>query len=207
MDTNGHEFAKRRCFSVRQLILATRNKQKTCEFRELIGAEFEIKDLTSLSEINIVEESGSTFSENATLKAVSVSRDVQSLVVADDSGLEVDALGSAPGIYSARFAGENATDAENTAKLLRELREVTDRSARFRCVIALAREGKLVGTFEGTVEGQIVDLPRGKNGFGYDPVFQPSGFEQTFAEMAPELKNKISHRGQAVAGLGDALRE
>jgi XTP/dITP diphosphohydrolase len=156
-------------------------------------------------------ETGHTFADNAVLKAVTVSKDRQlrdRLVIADDSGLEVEALGGAPGIYSARYAGERATDRENVEKLLNELcARNGNRSARFCCVIALVRNGKLLRTVEGAVEGEIVDLPRGANGFGYDPVFQPNGFEQTFAEMAPELKNKISHRAKAIATLREALRE
>ena len=124
--------------------------------------------------------------------------------MADDSGLEVDALGGAPGIYSARYAGENASDEQNIDKLLRELtrRNVRrSRSARFRCVIALARDGKLLGTFEGVVEGVIVDLPRGERGFGYDPIFVPKGFDKTFGELSDEIKNRISHRAKAIAAL------
>jgi XTP/dITP diphosphohydrolase len=191
------------------LLLATHNAHKTREFRELLGHNFEVIDLSAFPEIAIPEETEWTFEENATLKAIAASQN--RLVVADDSGLEVDALDGAPGIYSARYAGENASDAENVEKLLRELRarNVADekRSARFRCVIVLARNGKLLGTFEGVIEGNVVDLPRGSGGFGYDPVFQPTGFEQTFAEMPPELKNKISHRAQAIAALRAGLRD
>lgn len=189
------------------LLLASRNPHKTREFQQLLGKEFAFDDLQSFSEIQIAEETGRTFAENATLKAVSASKSSQSLVIADDSGLEIEALGSAPGIYSARYAGENASDAENITKLLRELKDVADRSARFRCVIVLAQRGKVRRTFEGVVEGQIVDLPRGANGFGYDPVFRPDGFQQTFAEMTEELKNRISHRAKAIAGLREALRK
>lgn len=189
------------------LLLASRNPRKTREFQQLLGKEFAFDDLQSFSEIQIAEETGRTFAENATLKAVCASKSSQSLVIADDSGLEVEALGSAPGIYSARYAGENASDAENITKLLRELKDVADRSARFRCVIVLAQRGKVRRRFEGVVEGQIVDLPRGANGFGYDPVFRPDGFQQTFAEMTEELKNRISHRAKAIAGLREALRK
>ena len=178
------------------------------EFRELLGSQFEISDLQSRPALTLPEETGSTFEQNAILKAVTVSKAVDRLVIADDSGLEVDALGGAPGIYSARYAGGNASDRNNIDKLLGELRARNEkRSARFRCVIALARNGRLLGTFEGVVEGAIVDLPRGTNGFGYDPIFQPDGFEETFAEMAPELKNEISHRAKAIAALREALRE
>jgi XTP/dITP diphosphohydrolase len=191
------------------LLLATRNPHKVREFRELLGKNFKLFDLTAFPEIAIPEETGRTFEENATLKAIAASRD--RFVVADDSGLEVDALGGEPGIYSARYAGESANARENISKLLSQLsaRNVADekRSARFRCVIALARNGKLLGTFEGVVEGNIVDPPRGTGGFGYDPVFQPAGFAQTFAEMPPELKNKISHRAQAIAALRAGLRD
>src|SRR5256714_1991074 len=201
------------------LLLATRNPHKVREFRELLGKNFKLFDLTAFPEIVIPEETGRTFEENATLKAVGASRcdvrtaqrAVPTLVIADDSGLEVDGLDGAPGIYSARYAGENASDAENIDKLLRELRarNIADekRSARFCCVIALAQNGKLLGVFEGTVEGNIVDPPRGTGGFGYDPVFQPKEFKQTFAEMPPELKNKISHRAQAVAALREGIRD
>ena len=196
------------------LVLATQNPHKTREFRELLGPAIHVIDLSSAPEIKIAEETGTTFAENAILKATSVSQDrhlQERFVVADDSGLEVDALGGTPGIYSARYAGEKANDERNIEKLLSGLRErkvpAEKRTARFRCVIALAQKAKLLGTFEGIVEGMIVDPPRGKNGFGYDPIFQPVGFEKTFAEMPAELKNKISHRGKAIAALSKALEE
>ncbi len=201
------------------LLLATRNANKTREFRELLGKDFDVHDLSFFDEMAIPKESGRTFEENAILKAVAASQDrrVQDrhlLAVADDSGLEVDALGGAPGIFSARYAGEHASDKENIDKLLSELvrRNVPldQRSARFRCVIALAREGKVLGKFEGIVEGSIVDLPRGSRGFGYDPIFLPNGFDKTFGELPIELKNRISHRARAIrafrAGLPAAQR-
>jgi XTP/dITP diphosphohydrolase len=193
------------------LLLATHNAHKTREIQRILGANFAVRDLSKHPEISKPLENGQTFEENAILKAIAASRKLPSLVVADDSGLEVDALDREPGIYSARYAGKNASDAENVEKLLRELRarNIADekRSAHFRCVIALARSGKVLGIFEGVVEGNIVDPPRGGGGFGYDPVFQPTGFEQTFAEMPPELKNKISHRAQAIAALRAGLRD
>jgi len=193
------------------LLLATHNADKTREIQRILGAKFAVRDLSKHPEISKPLENGKTFEENAILKAIAASRKLPSLVIADDSGLEVDALGGAPGIYSARYAGENASDAKNVEKLLRELRtrNVADekRSARFRCVIALARNEKLLGAFEGVVEGNIVDPPRGSGGFGYDPVFQPKEFKQTFAEMPSELKNKISHRAQAIAALREALSD
>ncbi len=187
------------------LLLATRNAHKTREFSHILGEEFQISDLSGLT-IPPIEETGRTFAENATLKALAVSQDRHLLVAADDSGLEVDALGGAPGIFSARYAGANASDRENVAKLLRELSGKRERSARFRCVIALARDGELVRTFEGTVEGVIVDLARGEGGFGYDPVFQPNGSDKTFGELRAEIKNRISHRAKATAQLREFLR-
>ena len=193
------------------LLLATRNPNKTREFHELLGRAFDVIDLRSFPEIAIPEETGRTFEDNATLKAIAASKKIPSLVIADDSGLEVEALGGAPGIFSARYAGENAGDVPNVNKLLRELRKrniaTEKRSARFRCVIALAQNAKVLGVFEGFVEGKIVDPPRGSGGFGYDPIFEPKGFDQTFAEMTAESKNKISHRGQAIAALREGLRD
>jgi len=190
-----------------ELVLATRNAHKTREFQELLGDYYQIADLAALAALKLPAETGSTFQENAILKAVTISRVVDYLVIADDSGLEVDALGDAPGIYSARYAGDRASDAANVDKLLRELGNVTNRSARFRCVIALARAGKVLGTLDGVVEGTITNQPRGNCGFGYDPVFQPTGFAETFAEMASRLKNEISHRSKAVAALREKLRQ
>jgi XTP/dITP diphosphohydrolase len=189
-----------------ELLLATRNAHKTREFRELLGNKFEIVDLGSYPDLTLPEETGRTFQENAIVKAVTVSKIIEEIVIADDSGLEVDALSGAPGIYSARYAGDGAADRANVEKLLRELNKVVLRTARFRCVIALARRGEVLGTFEGVVEGRITDAPRGTRGFGYDPVFQPAGFDQTFAEMPAELKNRISHRAKAVAVLRERLR-
>ena len=190
-----------------ELVLATGNAHKAREFQELLGDQFQITDLESLPSLKLPEETGSTFERNAVLKAVTVAKMVDTLVIADDSGLEVDALDGAPGIFSARYAGVKAGNAANIDKLLLELKHVPQRSARFRCVIALARAGDVLGTFEGIVEGTIVEARRGSSGFGYDPVFQPSGFNQTFAEMAPTLKNRISHRAKAVAALHARLRE
>jgi len=172
-----------------ELVLATRNPHKTREFRQLLGSTFEIEDLSANPDIVMPEETGSTFQENAICKAVCVSGLKQGFVVADDSGLEVDGLSGAPGIYSARYAGTNASDKANVEKLLRELRNVPDRSARFRCVIAIALSGKALATVEGVAEGTIVLQPRGNNGFGYDPVFQPTGSAKTFAEMEAGSKN------------------
>ena len=189
---------------MQHLIVATRNAHKTREIQRILGADFAVRDLSAYPETPETAETGKTFEENAVLKATAASRQLPGLVVADDSGLEVDALGGAPGIYSARYAGQNATDEQNIDKLLSELARIerAKRSARFRCVIALAREGKLLGTFEGVVEGVIVDSPRGTSGFGYDPIFIPQGFEQTFGELPGEVKNRISHRARAIRLFG-----
>lgn len=193
--------------NVHRLVLATRNAHKTREFAQILGAEFQVRDLANAPQSEPVEETGLTFAENAILKAVVTSQHFQEPVVADDSGLEVDALGGAPGIYSARYAGARASDAENVAKLLDELArcDADARGARFRCALALAREGKVLGIFEGVVEGTIVRTPRGSAGFGYDPVFQPAGLTQTFAEISPSEKNRISHRARAIQSLRAAL--
>jgi XTP/dITP diphosphohydrolase len=192
------------------LLLATRNAHKTREFAEILGPDFVVSDLSTESNAPSVEETGSTFAENAILKAVAVSKWSGGLVVADDSGLEVDALKGGPGVYSARYAGPGANDTANIARLLSELRGCAGESsitARFRCVLALARGGELLETFDGSVEGTIVDPPRGKGGFGNDPVFQPIGLTQTFGELPPEEKNRMSHRAQAIRLLRKALAD
>jgi XTP/dITP diphosphohydrolase len=194
---------------MRHLLLATHNAPKAREFAEILGAEFAVRDLSSEADMPVVEETGETFAENAILKAVAISKLLSGLVVADDSGLEVDALDGAPGVFSARYAGARATDQENIARLLSELRAVSNERpyvARFRCVLALAREGELIDTFEGVIEGVIVDSPRGSAGFGYDPIFQPDGGTKTFAELAAVAKNRISHRARAIRLLHAALR-
>jgi XTP/dITP diphosphohydrolase len=192
---------------MRQLLLATRNSHKTREFAQILGNGFEVRDLNAERELPAIKETGSIFEANAILKAVETSKHFQELVVGDDSGLEVDALLGAPGIYSARYAGEHATDAENVAKLLAELSRCApaQRSARFRCCLALVQKGEVLGIFEGVIDGTIIGESRGEAGFGYDPVFRPQGFEQTFAELASAEKNRISHRAIAIRSLRAAL--
>lgn len=191
---------------MRQLLLATRNPHKTREFVEILGEGFEVRDLSEARGFIPAEETGLTFEENAVLKAMDASKHFAELVVADDSGLEVDALDGRPGVFSARYAGEYATDAENVAKLLQELStRKAPWPARFRCCVVLARAGQLLGTFEGVVEGIIESAPRGSTGFGYDPVFKPDGFDQTFAQISPAEKNCISHRARAISALREAL--
>jgi XTP/dITP diphosphohydrolase len=192
-----------------RLFLASRNAYKTREFAHMLGAEFRLQDLWIYPEIGEVIEDGATFAENARLKAVAISRQVPGLVLADDSGLEVDSLGGAPGIYSARYAGKGATDKMNRRKLLEEMARRprgSSRAARFRCVLALARGGEVLATFEGTAEGRIIGVGRGEGGFGYDALFQPNGFEKTFAELLSAEKNAISHRASAVTQLRSFLK-
>jgi len=192
-----------------QLILATRNSHKLREIDQILGAEFPIRALSSSDQVAEIDESGSSYKENAILKAVTVSRHLSGLIVGDDSGLEVDALGGAPGIYSARYGGATATSEEKISKLLGELANVhatgDQRAARFRCLLAVANAGKLLGTFEGVAEGKIAEAARGAHGFGYDPIFMPDGFAKTFAELPDEVKNNISHRAKAIHKLKPEL--
>ena len=194
-----------------EIVIATRNTHKTREIQQVLGPEFKLRDLGAHPEVAEIEEHGTSFEENAKLKALVVSRQLQGLVIADDSGLEVDALGGAPGIYSARYAGTNATDTDRINKLLGELARTdatkNGRRARFRCVVALARNGNLFETFEGTVEGKIADEVRGAAGFGYDPIFIPEGDHRTFGELPAEAKNAISHRAKAIRALAEKIRQ
>ena len=195
---------------MRHLLLATRNAHKTREFAAILGPEFTVSDLTLRADLPAVKETGSTLEENATLKAVAISRLVPGLVVADDSGLEVDALGGKPGVYSARYAGEHASDSDNIAKLLRELAASgTDggAAAQFRSVLVLAQLGNVMGVFHGVVRGTITQKAAGTRGFGYDPIFKPDGSARTFAEIGDEVKNAISHRARAIAQLPSFLTE
>jgi XTP/dITP diphosphohydrolase len=222
------------------LLLATRNAHKVDEIRAILGNQFQFLTLDDFPNVPKVIEDADTFAGNATKKAVELARwlatdprftvhDSQFFVLADDSGLEVDALNGAPGVHSARFAGidsgksENSSDAENNAKLLRLLQNVPPekRVARFRCVVALVavpiEKNEVASpvcyanefesrTFGGICEGKIIFKPRGKNGFGYDPLFVPVGFEQTFAELGGDAKNKLSHRAKALAKLKEFFK-
>src|SRR5438128_7041860 len=192
-----------------QLIVPSRNVHKTREIQQVLGSEFAVRDLRACPEISEIIESGTSFEENAKLKALAVSRNLPGLVIADDSGLEVEALGGAPGMHSARYAGTNATNREKIDRLLEELARAgaakDARRARFRCVLALARNGEVLGMFGGVVEGQIADRPRGSHGFGYDPIFIPNGFQRTFGELEPAEKDQLSHRARALEKLGGFL--
>ena len=177
------------------IVAATANAHKVDEYRKLLeGQNVELKSLLDYPGFPGVEENGRSFIENAGIKALAACKYCDVPAFADDSGLEVEALDGRPGIYSARYA---STDKERIARLLDEMKGQTNRRARFVCAIAIAINGEVIESFEGEIKGTIVDAPRGESGFGYDPVFQPDGYDQTFGEMAPELKNRISHRANA----------
>lgn len=195
------------------LIVATRNKGKASEFARLFGEiGIEVRSLSDYPDMPEVAEDGDTFAANALLKASAIARIAGEPVLADDSGLCVDALGGAPGVYSARYAGERATDADNNAKLLRALGELPSAprdgapqllsAARFVCALVLydPADGRTIAA-EGVCEGGIIAEPRGANGFGYDPLFYIPALGRTMAELSPEEKNRISHRAQALRQL------
>ncbi|MDR1762699.1 MAG: non-canonical purine NTP diphosphatase [Dysgonamonadaceae bacterium] len=190
----------------KKLVFATNNRHKLTEVRDIFGENFEIASLEEAGCFDDIPEDADTLEGNALAKARFVKQNYGCDCFADDTGLEVAALGFAPGVYSARYAGEAKDSAANTAKLLRELGGVDDRSARFRTVIALIL-GEEEMLFEGQVEGEIIETPRGKQGFGYDPVFVPKGYSETFAELGEEIKNRISHRAEAVRKLKQYLDE
>jgi XTP/dITP diphosphohydrolase len=182
-----------------KILIASRNAHKIQEIREIFdlpGVEW--VSTAEFPELHDVVEDGDTFEANAIKKATELALATGLWALADDSGLEVVALGNAPGVYSARYAGEPCNHANNNAKLLRELEGVADRSARFRCVAALSDPSGRVDTVSGSCPGHIIDALRGAQGFGYDPLFVPEGHERTFAEMGNEEKNQLSHRGRAM---------
>ena len=182
-----------------KLVLATRNPHKLQEIRAIFNfQELEICSSFDFPEIPDVVEDGDTLEANAIKKAVEICQATGLPALADDSGLEVEVLNGAPGVYSARWAGENCTYADNNLKLLEELSGCTNRRAQFRTVIALALPGEPPQTVVGSVQGLISDNPRGDQGFGYDPLFIPDGYSKTFAELPAEIKNKISHRARAL---------
>lgn len=181
------------------LVIATRNAHKTQEIREILGDRYQVLDVNDFPDLPAIAETGTTFLENATLKAVGISRHVTGLVLSDDSGLEVDALGGAPGVWSSSYGGEEGNHPKNNARLLSEMTGKPDRAARFRCTMVLAENGQALANFSGTVEGRILESPYGAGGFGYDPLFAPEGHDRTFAELGAEVKNALSHRGRALA--------
>jgi len=181
------------------LVLASRNKGKTAEIRDLLkDFPITIKNLDDFGPIPHIEETGTTFDENAYLKASFTARILGVPAMADDSGLCVDALDGAPGVYSARYGGEGATDEQRCAKLLQELKGKPNRNAAFECVISIAVPPGAALTYEGRCEGLITDAPAGTNGFGYDPVFYYPPLKKTFAQLSQEEKSRVSHRGLAL---------
>ncbi len=194
--------------SAQRILIATRNPGKVREFAQALEPEgFEVCGMDTLANADEIEDTGETFAANARLKAEGYSNRTDMLVLADDSGIEVDALDGAPGVQSARYGGPGLDEEERTRLLLQELDGVPEerRTARFRCALVLARDGKTLATFDGVIEGRINHTPEGENGFGYDPLFfhPPSGC--TTAQLAPAEKQKVSHRGQAIAALLRAL--
>jgi XTP/dITP diphosphohydrolase len=161
-----------------RLLIATRNSHKTEEIRHILGTRFEILDVTDFPDLPEIQETGTTFLENARLKALGISRHIDGLVLADDSGLEVDALGGAPGVWSSSFGGEEGNHAKNNQRLITEMADQEQRSARFLCEISIK--------------------PSGNGGFGYDPLFIPTGYSQTLADLGPDIKSQLSHRAKAI---------
>jgi XTP/dITP diphosphohydrolase len=186
------------------LCIATRNAHKVQEMASVLSPFWEVKCAAAYPEISDeIEETGDTFLANATLKAVATSQAISDYALADDSGLEVDALNGAPGVFSARYGGIPSSAEKNNAKLLEELAragatEPEQRGARFRCVLVLAKEGEVLGSFDGACEGAILLAPKGTNGFGYDPLFVPRGYKQTFGQLTEKTKTNLSHRGLAL---------
>ncbi|MBW1676138.1 MAG: XTP/dITP diphosphatase [Deltaproteobacteria bacterium] len=190
------------------LVLATRNAGKTREMCQLLrDFPVEIKNLDDFGPIPPVEEDGTTFDENAYKKASFTAKVLGLPALADDSGLEVEALGGAPGIHSARYAGPSATDAENNARLLREMEGKANRAAAFMCVISIAVPSGVALTYEARCEGLIAEAPGGNSGFGYDPVFYYPPLNRTFAQLSAEEKNRVSHRGKAFAELKEEFEK
>ncbi len=192
---------------MKELLLATTNNGKRKELFHLIGDRFEILLPTDLGLEMKVEETGTTFAENAVLKAESLGKLSGKMTFADDSGLEIDAMGGEPGIYSSRFGGEDSTYPEKFALIYDRLKDVPfeKRTARFRCAIALYIPGEETRVFEGKVEGIIANAPKGSNGFGYDPIFFVPEYGKCMAELDPDIKNQISHRANAIKLLVEYL--
>ena len=190
------------------LVIATRNPGKTSEIRDLLsGFAVRIKNLDDFGPIPEVEEDGETFDDNAYKKASFAAKVLGVPALADDSGLVVEALDGAPGVYSARWAGENATDEQRCIKLLKELKTQTNRNAAFECVISIAVPPGPALTYEGRCDGIIAEHPVGENGFGYDPVFYYPPLKKTFAQLTREDKSRVSHRGKALMEIRDEFEK
>lgn len=193
---------------MKEIIIATKNKGKAKDFEQLLEPMgYKVLTLHDVAPHMDVEETGETFEANAILKAEAIAQELQTTVIADDSGLEIDALDGEPGVYSARYSGNERNDESNIDKVLQKMVQVPDdeKTARFRCVLALASPGKETILFEGTCEGLIIDERKGDNGFGYDPIFYVPALDKTMAEMEPSEKASVSHRGNAIRELGKAM--
>lgn len=196
-----------------KIVFATNNPHKLSEIREILGERFEVLSLNDIGCHADIPETSDNLEGNALLKALYIYENYHISCFADDTGLEVDALNGAPGVFSARYAGEGHDSEANMQKLLHELGENNNRNARFRTVIALIiidediHKAKDVRTFEGIVEGKITREKHGKEGFGYDPIFQPNGYDETFAQLGMDIKNHISHRAKAVEKLAQYLNK
>ncbi|MFU0791917.1 XTP/dITP diphosphatase [Virgibacillus proomii] len=195
---------------MKRVIIATKNEGKATEFKELFRAyQIQAVSLNDLKELPDVEETGSTFEENATLKAETIASLLSLPVIADDSGLVIDALDGRPGVYSARYAGEEKNDQANIDKVLSELKDIPEnkRTAKFVCVLAFAKPGMETMLYKGYCHGRIANSPIGTNGFGYDPIFIPHASQLTMAQLTQEEKNAISHRHHALQQLETSLKE
>jgi XTP/dITP diphosphohydrolase len=181
-----------------RIIIATRNAHKTSEIRQMLESDWQVLDANDFSDWPAVEETGDTFLANATLKAEAISRIHHGWVLADDSGLCVEALAGAPGVWSSSFGGEEGNHAKNNDRLLREMHGQPNRAAYFICTMALAQDGNVVASFEGRCPGKILSEPRGQHGFGYDPLFAPDGYTESFALLGDAIKNQLSHRAAAL---------
>ncbi|MFD1030464.1 XTP/dITP diphosphatase [Metaplanococcus flavidus] len=193
---------------MKEIIIATKNKGKAKDFEALLEPMgYKVLTLHDVAPHIDVEETGETFEANAILKAEAIAQELQATVIADDSGLEIEALDGEPGVYSARYSGDEKNDESNIDKVLQKMVQVPDdeKTARFRCVLALASPGQETIIFEGTCEGLITDERKGDKGFGYDPIFYVPEFEKTMAEMEPEEKASVSHRGNAIRELGKTM--
>jgi len=185
---------------MKKIVFATHNSHKLEEIKDMLGAEYEVLGLNDINCLEDIPETGDTLEENALLKARYVKEKYGYDCFADDTGLEVYALNNAPGVYSARYAGDSKDSLANMKKILKELETKQDRRAQFRTIISLILGDKIY-QFEGKIEGEIIETGRGNTGFGYDPIFVPNGYNETFAELGFETKNKISHRSLAVNKL------
>lgn len=189
-----------------KLVFATSNKHKLSEIRQILPNGFEVQGLADIGFNEELPESQKTIEGNAIQKAKTLNEMLQVDCFAEDTGLEVDVLNGAPGVYSARYAGDQRSSLDNMQKVLNEMSGKPDRSARFRTVIALILNGELI-TFEGIIKGAILQAPQGSGGFGYDPIFKPNGFDHSFGELPSDIKNKISHRARATKKLIEFLTQ